>query len=336
MRIFHVIFSLKKSFTLSLLPIIIFGIILSSCHKNSFVFSEGLIWSTSYHITYNGSPELQDSILKVLNEVGKSLSVFDPTSLVSRVNTQDSLLVDHHFKAVYLTSKKVNEKSDGLFDPTVSPLVTAWGFGLGHKATSDTTRIDSILDFVGLNKTRLDKDVLIKEDIRTQFNFSAIAKGYACDQVGEMFKRNEVKDYMVEIGGEISLSGMSPSGHDWRISIDAPVEKNDETHESFMVISLTDKGVATSGDYRNFTLKDGVKLAHTISPLTGRPALSDVLSATVIAPSCMEADAAATACMAAGSTKALEILKYLNYDGLLILADSVIITPDFKKLISDK
>lgn len=316
------------------------AIALASCsgskHSDgNFNTAEGMIWNTTYHITYDGPTSLADSILPVLNEVGNSLNVFDPNSLVSMVNRQDSTPVNDDFIRVYTMSLRVNRMSDGAFDPTLSPLITAWGFGKGHKATSDTTRIDSIMTFVGINKTHLAMDALIKDDSRIQFNFSAIAKGYGCDRVGEMLKRNGCENYLVEIGGEIAAAGHSPSGRDWRVSVDKPILQDNILHDSQCVISFTDMGVATSGNYRNFhTDGHGANYGHTISATTGRPVATDVISATVLAPSSMQADAIATAFMAVGSQKAKSINNAMRLPVMLVLADSTTwMSPQFSKLL---
>lgn len=293
-----------------------------------------MVWNTLYHITYQGDRSLTDSVMAVLDDVGGSLNVFDEGSLVSRVNKSVSMPVDEHFMAVYNTSLMMNGASSGMFDPTLSPLITAWGFGPGHKVTADTVAVDSILSFTGIMRTRLDDHNIIKEDIRTQFNFSAVAKGYGCDMVAEMLRRNGVENYLVEIGGEIAVGGESPSGDSWKISIDRPVESDSTVvHDATSVISVTNAGIATSGNYRNFHREGRKTYGHTISPKTGRPVATDVISATVIAPTCMEADAAATACMASGSEISKEIFKTLRYEGMLILSDStVFMTPGFKSL----
>ncbi|MDE6338912.1 MAG: FAD:protein FMN transferase, partial [Muribaculaceae bacterium] len=295
-----------------LIPVIISG----GCDHRSVSWhkKEGLIWNTSYHFSYNGPAELADSAIALLARVGQSLSVFDSTSLVSRVNCCDSTPVNTDFIRVYIMSKQVNKISDGAFDPTLSPLITAWGFGKGHQATADTIAIDSILQFVGINKTRLSHDALIKDDNRIEFNFSAIAKGYGCDVVAEMLIKNNVEDFLIEIGGEIRAGGKNPEGGDWRISIDRPIlSKDKELHESQVIISTSDVGLATSGNYRNFhNSKSGSVYGHVISPATGRPVTTDVISATVIAPSAMEADALATAFMAIGSEKVKDLSKSLR------------------------
>lgn len=297
---------------------------------------EGLVWNTSYHITYNGPAAFTDSVVATLARVGGSLSVFDPNSLVSEVNRRDSTPVNTDFIRVYITSAKINALSDGAFDPTLSPLITAWGFGKGHEATPDTTAVDSILQFVGINKTHLKYDTLVKDDPRIEFNFSAIAKGFGCDAVAEMFENNNVNDYMIEIGGEIRVKGSNPSGGDWRISIDRPIfTKGAPIHESQEIISVTDIGLATSGNYRNFhTTKSGETYSHVISPQTGRPVDSDVISATVITSTAMEADGLATAFMAMGSEKVKHLNKKMNLPVMLVLSDSTVWTsPQFEKLI---
>lgn len=307
----------------------------SSCRKEGYQKNEGVIWNTLYHITYESDKDLSDSIINVLNGVSKSLSVFEEGSLVNRVNKTDSIEIDELFAKVYNKSVEINRLSGGMFDPTVSPLVTAWGFGPGHSISADTARIDSLLVFVGINKTRLKENIFIKDDPRIEFNFSAIAKGLGCDEVGRMFRRNGVTNYMVEIGGELAISGKSPSGKDWLISIDAPTDENSENnHDSYLVIAVTDCGIATSGNYRNFHETDQGRISHTISPLTGHPEQSDVLSATIVASSCMEADGIATACMAMGSEGARKLLTENNIEGMLILSEGVWQTPGFEKLVS--
>lgn len=308
--------------------------LITGCHKSSANHkTEGMIWNTLYHITYKGPEELQDSILPVLNEVGASLSVFDKNSIVSKLNSSDSIKADIHLITVYDETLRINRLSHDSFDPTVSPLIDAWGFGLGHSPNADTLAIDSIMKFIGLDKTRRAGDFIIKEDSRTRFNFSAIAKGYGCDAVGEMFLRNNVTDYMVEIGGEISLRGKSPSGKDWKIAIDAPVEGALPGEETALILNITDAGIATSGNYRNFRDEEGVRTAHTISPVTGRPVKGKLLSATVVAGCCMTADGLATACMA--SEDPVGLIRESGADAVLIFPDSIWISTGLKSHISE-
>ena len=327
--------SRKQSLTSLFIPLTVVVLSLAgvtSCAKNkNYISEEGLIWNTSFHVTYKGPESLRDSVLKILEEVGSSLSVFDKNSLVSKINDTVALPVDNHFMRVYQISRRVCEQSNGMFDPTLSPLITAWGFGPGHKASADTARVDSILQFVGLRKTNLSSDgTLVKEDPRIQFNFSAVAKGYACDAVGDMLLHNGVEDWLVEIGGEVATHGKGPRG-DWTISVDRPVFSPDKVvHESQCIIKLSGNAVATSGNYRNLMQTEGGYYGHTISPASGRPVQTDVISATVVAPTCAEADAYATACMAMGSRGAKRIADACPVSMMLVLADSTLwISPGF-------
>ena len=289
-----------------------------------------MVWNTVYNITYRGPESLQDSIMPVLDSVSKSASAFESLSLVSRINRGEELPLDDILKRLYLASVDINRHSGGKFDPTVGPLVTAWGFGKGHTPTADTLNIPTLLKYVGISKTRLGEGGrLIKDDPRIEFNFSAIAKGLGCDAVAEMLERNGVTDYLIEIGGEIRSSGHSPRGDRWRVQIDAPVASADSViHESQCVVTLEDIGIATSGNYRNFHQENGRRFGHTINPLTGRPATTDVASATVAAPTTMEADGYATAIMAMGSRDARRMV-----DSLRLAA--YVVTTDGKVWVSD-
>lgn len=303
---------------------------MAGCHKSSrYSYAEGAVWNTLYHVTFSGPEHLADSIMPTLDRVARSVSVFDPTSLVSRLNASDSVMADEALRSVFVRSVEVNKESDGMFDPTLSPLISAWGFGKGHRADSDTLRIDSLLRLTGIGRCRInDAGYIVKPCRGMQFNFSALAKGYGCDAVAAMLRRNGVKNYLVEIGGEISCAGVNASGRKWHISIDRPqVEREGVKHESQQVMELTDCGVATSGNYRNFHENSGGALyGHTISAVTGRPVATDVISATVIAPDAMSADAYATSCMALGSRRAAAMLRRLRLKGVLVLRDYSVIT----------
>ncbi|MCM1377455.1 MAG: FAD:protein FMN transferase [Clostridium sp.] len=299
-----------------------------------YVSADGMVWNTTYHIVWNGDEALRDSILQVLDGVGSSLNVFDETSLVSRVNrSKEPIAIDAHFKNVYNMSKRVAQESDGAFDPTLSPLITAWGFGPGHKATADTLRLDSLLAMTGISRTHLDGRMLYKENPKIVFNFSALAKGYGCDRVGAMFQRNGVEDYMIEIGGEVVCTGKNPEGTDWHIQIDKPIISRGVVHESMAVIGLSGKGLATSGNYRNRQGNAGSTYGHTISAKTGRPVQTDVLSVSVVGPNAMEADALATACMATGSEKGMQMCAAMNCPVMMILTDTVIMSESFRRLV---
>lgn len=311
--------NLKKYAAVSALIAMCF---MQSCRRNGYAGCGGLIWNTVYHATYAGSVDMNDSIIATLEMVGKSVSAFDSTSTVSKINRNDNLSADPIFLQVYNKSVEVWEKSGRYFDPTLAPLINAYGFGYSGESVVNESVIDSLRRFVGLEKTSVEGGKVLKQDSRTEFNFSAIAKGFGADMAGEMFRRNGIADYMIEIGGEIALAGRNPHGGKWRVSVDSPVMSRDSiVHVSQIVLELTDCGVATSGNYRNYRKVDGKNIGHTIDPRTGLPAANDLLSATVIAPTCMEADAFATACMAMGSVKARQMIEREGLAAFLILAD---------------
>lgn len=297
-------------------------VLLPGCGGDRYRTDEGMVWHTAYHVAYRSERDMRDSIISTLDRVGASLNVFDPSSVASRANASDSVPVDADYIRVYEMSRHINQVSGGAFDPTLGPLITAWGFGKGHRATADTLRIDSLLALTGIAKSRIENGVLIKGNPHMEFNFSAIAKGYGCDQVAEMLERNGISDYLVEIGGEIRCAGISPSGGKWRVSIDRPVISDSINHDSQRIVEISGCGMATSGNYRNFHRDSSGVYGHTISAKSGRPARTDVLSATVIAPTAMEADALATSMMALGSADASVLARRLGYPVLLVLADS--------------
>lgn len=269
--------------------------------RKPFRSAEGMVWNTLYHITYASNVSLDDSIHAVMKRVEMSLSAFNDSSVVSRVNRNESVVVDSMFRKVFLESQRVSRVSGGAFDPTVGALINLWGFGTkGHDTTPPTeAQVDSAMQLVGIVDCRIDSaGCVAKKSPLTMINFSAIAKGYGADEIGRMMRRNGVDDYMIEIGGEIATGGKSPRGTLWRVRIDAPVESADSIiHDNMGVVEVTDCGIATSGNYRNFRVIDGKSMGHTINPFTGEPAVNGILSATVIAPECMTADALATACM---------------------------------------
>lgn len=299
--------------------------------------AEGGVWGTTYHITYRSDRDMHDSIIMVMKQVERSLSPFSDSSLIAAVNRGERVKADTLLARIFAESQRVNRESGGAFDPTVAPLVNLWGFGYRDTGIEPTREaIDSMLALVGIADCSIDADgYVVKKHPETEFNFSAITKGYGCDLVGDMLRRNGCEDYMVEIGGEIALAGESPRGGDWRIMIDAPIDCDTAiVHQKMAVVALTGRGVATSGNYRNFReTRDGGRSWHTISPVDGRPAETDLLSVTVIAGSCMLADAYATASMARSAADALGMLDSLSgVEGLLVTRDTMFVTSGFPEI----
>lgn len=304
--------------------------------RRSYRTAEGVMWNTMYHVTYDADRDLHDSIVAVMKQVERSLSPFDKGSLISAINRGDSVAADSLVRHIFNASVEVNRHSDGAFDPTVAPLVNLWGYGYRTTGVEPTPEaIDSLLEYVGIGECSIDAAGYVrKKHPGTEFNFSAITKGYGCDLVGEMLRRNGCEDYMVEIGGEIAASGVSARGRAWRIMVDAPIDCDTAVvHERMAVVEVTDCGVATSGNYRNYRETPDGRTWHTISPRSGRPAVTDLLSATVIAPNCMLADAYATACMARTADSAMVMIGAVpGVEALLVTRDMVIKSEKFPEL----
>ncbi|HBJ76698.1 MAG TPA: thiamine biosynthesis protein ApbE [Porphyromonadaceae bacterium] len=281
--------------------------------RKQFYTDEGKIFGTYYHITYQHTSPLTKEIGEELQRFDKSLSTFNPESTISRVNANDtSVEIDAWFKKVFEKSIEVSNATKGAFDITVAPLVNAWGFGFKKREQVTKKLIDSLMPLVGYKKVVLCNGKVIKDNPNIMLDCSAIAKGYACDVIGEMLEKKGVKNFMVEIGGEVFCKGSKANGEMWNIGISNPIEMGQEggnVEDIQNVISLSNKGLATSGNYRNFYYEGGKRYAHTIDPHTGFPVQHTLLSATVIAPECIIADAYATAFMVLGEERSMKIVQ---------------------------
>ena len=248
-----------------------------------------------------------DHLLKVWN---KSLSTYIPDSEISRFNrgTDCFRFESTYFLPVIRMAGEVFEKTNGAFDPTVGPLVNAWGFGPDKSMTPDSTRVDSLKAFVGYQKITFNDTMVCKSTPGVQLDFSAIAKGYAVDVVTEFLAQRGIKSSLVEIGGEVVCKGTKLKGEPWRTAIEDPTVAIYE-RRTLAVANLIDKAVATSGNYRNYYVRDGKTYAHSIDPSTGYPTMHELLSSSVFAENCMKADAYATAFMVMGVEKSMEILE---------------------------
>ena len=311
--------------------------LLASCaHEPQWQRDEGMAWGTTYHITYAAPASLHDSVRAVMRAVELSVSPFEPASRISAVNAGRTDTLDAMLASLVEVSQRVCRESGGAFDPTVMPLVDLWGFGPAARGSEPSqAMIDSARRAVGILECSVDAaGRFVRKHPDTRLDFSAIAKGMGVDAVAAMLRRNGVDRYMVEIGGEVAVGGMNPRGDLWRIQIDAPVDDpGGMRHERMRVLPL-DSGmcVATSGNYRNYrTLADGTRAGHIISPLTGRPAMSAVLSATVVAPSCMLADALATASMVMEPDSALAMCSRVRVAQVIL---AVAAPPDTFRIIT--
>ena len=294
--------------------------------RKRFFSHEGVVWTTEYHITYEAIHDLGDSIQLILGNMDMSVSPYNKASLISAINENKTARTDAYLQRLLATSREVWRESGGAFDPTVMPLVNAWGFGYKSGTLPSRAQIDSLLQFVGMDKVTLRGDSLLKQDPRVMLDFSSIAKGMACDEIGRMLARNGAVNWLVEIGGEVMASGVNNRGTAWHVSVDMPTSEDNGNadHESAMVLTLDSGAVATSGNYRKWRIEEGNKLSHIIDPHTGDSRTGTLLSVTVVAGDCMTADAWATACMVMGEEKVKEMMKKRHDLGVMtISADTV-------------
>lgn len=333
----------KKSIMKRTYLYVVLALLFIGCQspKNKNLHTEGFIFGTVYHISYN-SPQgkiLDSGIIATMQMIDRSLSMFNKESTLSKINRNESDQIDSLFLEVYTRSAFVSEATQGAFDPTVAPLVNLWGFGFEKKEQVTKEILDSIMDFIGYQKLSVADGRLIKDDARIMIDYSAIAKGYAVDLVGRYLAQQGCSDYMVEIGGEVVLKGKNPSGDNWRIGINEPNENEPMDAPNFQtILSISNKAIATSGNYRNFYIDGGKKYAHTIDPHSGYPVQHTLLSASVIADECIMADAFATAFMVLGWEKALEVCEEVGLEAFFIISNGeneniVKMTPNFDKYI---
>lgn len=295
--------------------LIIGTILILSGNKPVYRTSEGAVFGTFYHITYNYNQDLQAEIESSLAKVDSSLSMFNPKSTIAAVNASSSMQVsDEMFLYVVRLAQQVSQWTDGAFDITVAPAVNAWGFGFKHKEEilADTTILDSLREIVSYKLFHEDNGFITKDKDGVMLDCSAIAKGYGCDVVADMLRSHGISDFMVEIGGEVVVSGKNPKGHMWHIGVSKPVEDESSGNELQTILELSEIAMATSGNYRNFYYENGRRYAHTIDPKSCRPVQHSLLSATVLADNCATADALATSMMVMGLERSLQVCSSLD------------------------
>lgn len=311
-------------------------------HSTPYQHDEGFVFGTVYHITYQSDQNYQKEIEAELKKVDQSLSPFNKTSIISRINRNEDVVADEMFKEVFTLAENISKETDGAFDITVAPMVNVWGFGFKQGITPSKEVIDSLKAIVGFHKVALVDGHVKKQSPNTMLDCSAIAKGYGSDIVARFLKSKGIKNYMVEIGGEVVTRGNSEKRVPWRIGVNKPTDDSLNTNTELQtVLNVTDKAMATSGNYRNFYYKNGKKYAHTIDPKTGYPVQHNILSATVIADNCATADAYATSFMVLGMNGAQKILaKHPDLLAYLIYSDDkgkmqVWYSPSMKKILAE-
>ena len=334
----------KLLWQLPFLVLLIVGtvLIIRQQHSTPYQKSADFIFGTSYHVTYQCDSDLTQSIKDELLKVDASLSPFNKESIITAINENKDVRPDQMFIEVFNLAMGISKDTDGAFDITVAPLVNAWGFGFKNGTQPSRHQVDSLMQMVGYQKVRLTDGIILKQDPRIMLDCSAIAKGYGTDRVARLLRSRGVENFMVEIGGEIVTNGVNPERMPWKIGVTRPTDDSLRTdNELQTILNVTDRAMATSGNYRNFYYKGGKKYAHTIDPQTGYPVQHSILSATVLAKSCAAADAYATSFMVMGLEKAQKVLeRHPELMAYLIYSDekgdmAVWFSPSLKDKIQD-
>ena len=301
-----------KACRITILFLLIFCVITTvHCKPSSHEIKlNGQAQGTTYQVTYYSEKKENYShqIDSLLKSIDQSLSTYVPGSIISQVNRNEDVVVNKHFITVFNKAQEISQRTNGAFDITVAPIINAYGFGFTKKAQVDSLMLDSLLRLVGYKNVRVESDKVVKTHPGIMLDMNAIAQGYSVDVLSLFLEENDIRNYMVELGGEVRVKGRKLNDEPWKIGIDQPNETFPEGRPLHSIISLQDRPLATSGNYRKFYIENGRKYAHIIDPKTGFPAKHNLLSATVLAEDCMTADAFATAFMVMGMEKAKEFL----------------------------
>jgi thiamine biosynthesis lipoprotein len=293
------------------LILLILGTVIIIRHQRSVPYQKdtGFVFGTVYHISYQYDNDLKNEIEAELSKVDNSLSPFNNNSIITKVNRNENVVLNDMFTDVFNLADSVSKETGGAFDITVAPLVNVWGFGFKKGLLPTAHTVDSLRQIVGFQKVKIVGHHIKKSDPRVMLDCSAIAKGYGCDVVANFLKGKGITNFMIEIGGEIVTNGINSKRLPWKIGVTKPADDSlNMNMELQTVINVTDKAMATSGNYRNFYYKGGKKYAHTIDPKTGYPVQHNILSATVLASNCATADAYATSFMVLGLKRSQAIL----------------------------
>jgi len=288
---------------------------LIACQQSRPVYTQlqGNAQGTTFSIVYKDTlgRDFSTSVDSIFRVIDRSMSLWDSTSIISLLNANDpAVRADLHFTRVFRKAWEVSEQTDGLFDCTVGPLVKAWGFSYKKNLPPpDSAQVESLRQLVGYHKVQLQNGKITKANPQIQIDFNAIAQGYTVDVLADFLKGRGIKNYMIEVGGEVRAEGQNERGEIWRIGIDKPINDSVAGRPLQAVVSLNGKSLATSGSYRKFVERNGQRYSHAIDPHTGFPITHNLLSISVLAPDCMTADAYATAFLVMGLEKAIPLAK---------------------------
>ena len=302
----------KLMWQLPFLALLIIGTVMIISRQHSMPYRQvsDFVFGTTYKVVYQCDSDLSTSIREELMKVDHSLSPFNKESVITAVNQNREVTLDPYFIEVFTKAMEISKDTEGAFDITVAPLVNAWGFGFKNENMPNDHQVDSLRKIIGYQKISLTDGKIHKQDPRMMLDCSAIAKGFGVDAVARMLRERDVQNFMVEIGGEVVTCGVNAQRLPWRVGVVKPSEDSlNVDHELQTILNVTDKAMATSGNYRNFYYKKGRRYAHTIDPMTGYPVQHSLLSATVLADNCTVADAYATSFMVMGLKRAKALLE---------------------------
>ncbi len=301
-------------------------ILILSCNesKKDYITIKGMAQGGTFCIKYEPIPDTIPvrEIYKILNEINSTLSLYDTNSIICRVNKNDTAIeLNRFFIEIYREAYKVFQQTDGIFDITVAPLVEHWGF-IPKQTTTNTKAIDSLLMLIGMDKIHLKNKKIIKNNPNIRIDMNGIAQGFTVDKLSMYLESKNIKNYMIEVGGEVKVKGKNHKGEFWKVGIDKPIENSNEFNRQLQtILPITDISLATSGSYRKFIEKDGIKYSHTINPKTGLPTYHRLLSVTILHSSCTYADALATAIMVMGLESGKRFVKGNNISAYFIYND---------------
>lgn len=304
---------------------IISALLLISCNeKPKKTNYSGITQGSYFSITYydESGRTFESEFDSIFEAVESSVSLWDENSIIRKVNRNEDVVVDKVFRENFEWAKKASEFSDGAFDATIGPLVSAWGFHYKKEMEMTPAMVDSIQQLVDYKGIEIINNKVVKAKPDMTLDFNALAQGYTADLIGTFLEDKGITNYLVDVGGEIMARGCKPSGESWIIGIEKPSESYDSERSVQLKITLRDKGIVTSGNYRKYIEKDGVRYSHSINPKTGYPVPQNLLSATVIADNAAWADCLASICMIVGKEKAMQMLEdNADIEGYLIFVD---------------
>lgn len=318
--------------------------LLSSCvNQPQKIVLQGLAQGSYYAITYFDelNRNFQHEIDSIFHAVDMSVNLWVDCSVISKVNRNEEVTLDSIFIDNFRIAQKAARLSDGYFDPTISPIVAAWGFSYKSGDSITPQLIDSLKQLVNYQKIRIENGKVVKENPNMKLDFNAIAQGYTSDLIASFLESRGIKNYLVDTGGEIMARGSKPNGQPWIVGIEKPAKNWDSEQVVQTRITLRDKGLVTSGSTRKYVERNGRRYSHCIDPKTGYPVEHNVLSATVMAENSVWADAMASICMVMGIEKSLPLIE--SMDGIEVYYIFVndqneletFATEGFQKLIID-